>query len=162
MVQLYVRVNYYSSLVFYYYFFLDFFFKSYDFFFFCRRVWLVNFLIYSISVTVFDKNKVILYCTGNYIQYIVTNNNEKIWKRLCIYSLYIYIYIYVYRNVCVHAYQVAQLCLTLYDPMDCSPPGSSVQKLFQARILEWVALSSSMGSFWPRNWTHTSVSCISM
>ena len=36
---------------------------------------------------------------------------------------------------------VAQLCLTLCDPMDCSPPGSSVHGLLQARILEWVAAS---------------------
>ena len=35
---------------------------------------------------------------------------------------------------------VTQLCLTLCDPMDCSPPGSSVHGIFQARILEWVAI----------------------
>ena len=37
----------------------------------------------------------------------------------------------------------AQLCLTLCDPMDCSPTGSSVHEIFQARILERVAISSS-------------------
>ena len=47
----------------------------------------------------------------------------------------------------------AQLCLTLCDPMDCSPPGSSVQRILQGRILEWVAISSSKGSSWPRDWT---------
>ena len=36
---------------------------------------------------------------------------------------------------------VAKLCLTLCDPMDCSPPGSSVHGIFQARILEWVSIS---------------------
>ena len=36
----------------------------------------------------------------------------------------------------------AQSCLTLCDPMDCSSPGSSVHRIFQARILEWVAISS--------------------
>ena len=36
----------------------------------------------------------------------------------------------------------AQLCLTLYDPMDCNPPGSSVHGIFLARILEWAATSS--------------------
>ena len=36
-----------------------------------------------------------------------------------------------------------QLCLTLFDPMDCSPPGSSVHGILQARILEWVAISFS-------------------
>ena len=35
---------------------------------------------------------------------------------------------------------VAQSCLTLYDPMDCNPPGSSVHGIPQARILEWVAI----------------------
>ena len=53
----------------------------------------------------------------------------------------------------------AQLCLTLCDPMDCSPPGSSVHGTFQVRILEWVAISSSRGYSWPRDWTP--VSCIS-
>ena len=37
----------------------------------------------------------------------------------------------------------AQLCLTLCDPMDCSPPGSSVHGILQTRILEWVAISFS-------------------
>ena len=36
---------------------------------------------------------------------------------------------------------VAQLCPTLCDSMDCSPPGSSVHEIFQARILQWVAIS---------------------
>ena len=42
-----------------------------------------------------------------------------------------------------HMYSFTQLCLTLCDPMDCSPPGSSVHEIFQARILEWVAISFS-------------------
>ena len=41
---------------------------------------------------------------------------------------------------------VAQSCLTLCDPMDCSPPGSSVPGILQARILEWVAFPFSKGS----------------
>ena len=40
---------------------------------------------------------------------------------------------------------VAQSCLTLCDPMDGSPPGSSVHAILQARILEWVAISFSRG-----------------
>ena len=44
----------------------------------------------------------------------------------------------------------AQLCPTLCDPMDCNPPGFSVHGILQARILEWVAISSSMGSSQPR------------
>ena len=42
---------------------------------------------------------------------------------------------------------VAQLCLTLCDPMDCSPPGFSVHRILQARILEWVVISFSRGIF---------------
>ena len=38
--------------------------------------------------------------------------------------------------------EVAQLCLTLSDPMDCSLPGSSIHGIFQARVLEWVPLPS--------------------
>ena len=45
---------------------------------------------------------------------------------------------------------VAQLSPTLCDPMDCNPPASSVQEIFQARILEWVAISFSRGSSQPR------------
>ena len=56
----------------------------------------------------------------------------------------------------------AQLCLTLCNSMDCSLPGSSVHGIFQARILEWVAMPSSKGSSHPRGRTHISyVSCIS-
>ena len=39
--------------------------------------------------------------------------------------------------------EVVQLCLTLSDPMDCSPPGSSVHGIFQARLLEWGAVAFS-------------------
>ena len=40
--------------------------------------------------------------------------------------------------------------------MDCSPPGSSVHGIFQARILEWVTMPFFRGSSWPRDWTHFS------
>ena len=46
---------------------------------------------------------------------------------------------------------VAQSCPTLCDPMDCSPPGSSVHGILQARILEWITMPSSRGSSWPRD-----------
>ena len=45
-----------------------------------------------------------------------------------------------------HCCLAAQLCPTLCDATDCSPPGSSVHGILQARIMEWVASSSSMGS----------------
>ena len=53
---------------------------------------------------------------------------------------------------------VVQSYQTLCDPMNCSPPGSSVHGISEASILEWAASSSSKGSSRPRDWTH--ISCI--
>ena len=56
---------------------------------------------------------------------------------------------------------VTQSCPTFCDPMDCSQPDSTVHGIFQARVLEWVAICSSRGSSWTRNGTCISyVSCI--
>ena len=64
---------------------------------------------------------------------------KKVWKKVC---------------VCAQSY------LTPCNPMDCSPPGSSVCGIFQARIQEWAAISFSRASSKPRGWTHVSwVSC---
>ena len=53
---------------------------------------------------------------------------------------------------------VAQSSPTLWNPMDCSPPGFSVHGILQARTLEWVAIPFSRGSSWPRD--QTCISCI--
>ena len=53
---------------------------------------------------------------------------------------------------------VTQWCPTLCDPVDCSPPVSSVHEILQARILEWVATSFFRASSWPKD--QTQVSCI--
>ena len=53
---------------------------------------------------------------------------------------------------CVHA-KLLQSCPTLCNSRDCSPPGSSVHGILQARILEWIAGPSSRASSWPRDWT---------
>ena len=55
---------------------------------------------------------------------------------------------------------VVQLCLTLCDPMDCGPPGSSVHGILQARILEWVAIPFSRGFSQVR--VQIQVSCIAV
>ena len=52
--------------------------------------------------------------------------------------------------------QVAQSCRTLCDPMDCRLSGSSIHGIFQARVLEWIAISFSRGSSRPRNRTRVS------
>ena len=66
---------------------------------------------------------------------------------------------------------VSQSCPTLWDPMDCPPPGSSAHGILQARILEWVAIPSSRGSSQPREelskktpqtvwcWDHSAAAC---
>ena len=59
--------------------------------------------------------------------------------------------------LCVHT-KLLQLCLTLCNPVDCSPPDPSIHGIFQQRILKWVIMTSSRGSFQPRD--QTCVSCI--
>ena len=56
---------------------------------------------------------------------------------------------FTYFPLCLHAKSL-QSCLTLYDPTDCSPPGSSVHGILQARMLEWVSIPFSRGSSLPR------------
>ena len=51
---------------------------------------------------------------------------------------------------------ITQLCMTLCDAMECSPPGSSVHGILQARILEWVAFPFSRGSSWTKGWIQVS------
>ena len=61
--------------------------------------------------------------------------------------------------------EVAQLSPTLCDPMDCSPPGSSIHGILQARVLEWVAISFSRGSSQPMDRTpvsHTADRCFNL
>ena len=50
-------------------------------------------------------------------------------------------------------------CPSVHDPMDCSPPGSSVHGILQATILKWEAIPFSRGSSPPRDWTHISMHC---
>ena len=70
-----------------------------------------------------------------------------------------FIYKYVCVCVCVCVRERAQSCLTLHHSVDCSPPGSSVCGILQARILEWIGISFSRGSSLPRG--QTQVSCVS-
>ena len=61
------------------------------------------------------------------------------------------------RSVLLFVVLITQLCPTLCDPMDCSLPGSSVHGISQARILVWVAIPFSRGSYQPRDRTWVSV-----
>ena len=64
--------------------------------------------------------------------------------------------------LCVHACMLSHFShVWLCNPVGSSPPGSSVHGILQARILKWVTMPFSSGSFWPRDQTHVScVSCI--
>ena len=85
-------------------------------------------------------------CLLNTVFALHRNNSEwflfLIWKNLKSWE----------TNCCL----VPKLCPTLCDHMDCSPPGSSVHGILQARILEWVVSSFSRGSSRPRDQTHVS------
>ena len=94
-------------------------------------------------------------------------------------AMNIYIWVFVWTDICISLgcisegewmdhrltmfyflrnYQtIFQLCLTLCDPRGCCLPGSSVQRIPQARIMEWVAISFSRDTPWPRDWT-----CVSL
>ena len=64
-----------------------------------------------------------------------------------------YVYIYLHIDIWIVKKLVTQSCPALCDPMDCKSPGFSIRGIFQARILEWVALPFFRGSSWPRDWT---------
>ena len=74
----------------------------------------------------------------------VGNNSTDSWETK--------VFCFKWRFCCL----VGELCPTLCDFMDCSPPDSSVHGIFQANILEWVANAFSRGSSWPKDWTYVS------
>ena len=76
------------------------------------------------------------------------------WLKICYFHFFFFWYVtfksraFLSQFSCWWCYHclyvlVAQSCPTLCDPMDCSPPGSSVHRILQARILEWTAISLS-------------------
>ena len=71
------------------------------------------------------------------------------------------VWVWVCVCVCVCVYSVAQSCPTLCDPVDCSLPGSFVHGIFQARILEWVAISFSRASSPLRDFPHPGTELVS-
>ena len=73
-------------------------------------------------------------------------------------AIYWVLSMYKYECLVCCCSLVAKSCLTFCNPMHCSPPGSSVHENFQARILEWVAISFSSGSSRPRD--SEPISCI--
>ena len=82
---------------------------------------------------------------------------------ICIYITHAYTHTHIHRKrhlfqgLKVKESEFTQLCPTHCDPMDCSLPGSSIHGIFQARILEWVAISFSRGSSPPGDLPHPGI-----
>ena len=91
--------------------------------------------------------------------------SEKHFPVLILFHHTVSIFFYLTRphkcqiNVFLCACYVASVGLTLCDPVDCNPQGSSVHRILQARILEWVAIPCSRRSSPPRDWNF--VACVS-
>ena len=88
-------------------------------------------------------------------------NNSFVFQVILKHTLWGQVIVCLYCNLSLNidthsSRKSLQSCLPVYDPMDCSPPGSSVYGILQARILERVAVPSSRGSSWPRDWTWVS------
>ena len=99
-----------------------------------------------------------IFCFFLWSQYTYINETWKAQKSIKKGPQFLYIVITVAKPrfwsisfvlVCL----IAKSCWALCDPMDCTPPGFSVHGISQARIPDWVAISSSTGSSWPRDWT---------
>ena len=109
------------------------------------RTWV--FLIAGRCFTIWDTREALLYATCLQLRERV---KENVAKCLTVSQLRCRFY--------GSGSEVAQSCPTFCDHMDCSLPGSAIYGIFQARVLEWVAISFSRGSSQPRDWTQ--VSCI--
>ena len=114
----------------------------------CREEWIGS--LGSADVNSYSSewinSKVLLFNTGNYIQYPVINHSGKENGKKCI-CTYTYISESLYCTAEIQQckssmYLVTKPLLTLCDSMDCNPPGSSVHGIFQERILEWLPFHS--------------------
>ena len=92
--------------------------------------------------------------------YCLSFGNMLLSKNLSIFPSYLICWYKVVYDIPLCVCSVAQSCLTLCNPMDCSPPGSSVHGILQARVLEWVAVSFSRGSSQPSDQTRVSCSAV--
>ena len=82
--------------------------------------------------------------------------SDEFWRATSACMLICYLWIFLVKVSVKVLSEVAQLCLTLCDSMDCILAGSSIHGIFQARVLEWVAISFSRGSSRLRDWTRVS------
>ena len=117
-----------------------------------RICWELLFLIFFLNWSIVDLQCCVNFCcTATWVSYIY------IFLKI-FFSIVVYHRIF---NIVYTCAKLLQLCPTLCNPMECSLPDSSILGIFQARILEWVAIFYCRGSSWPRDGTCVSyVSCI--
>ena len=107
-------------------------------------------------------SKVLVFCSGRVFSPLCSKSwkKKKNMKKNQQCEMYVFPSRDEEMSVFMHVYSmsVAQSYPTLCDPMDCSPPGSSVHGILQARVLKWVAIPFSRESSQPRDWIQ--VSCL--
>ena len=122
-------------------------------------------------MTVYKINNVVpRYSTKSSIQHPLLSHKGKEYTCVCL-CIHTHNYMYIIESLCFilesntalyinceseSEGEVVQSCPTLHDPTDCSLPGPSVHGIFQARVLEWVAISFSRRSSRPRDRTWVS------
>ena len=115
--------------------------------------------IITIYLLHIDTNKELPDSTENYTQYFVITY-KKIWKKnthMCVCINHVAIHLKLTQHCkSTMLVLITHSCPTLCDPMDYSPPGSSVYGILQARILEWGAIPFSRGFSQPRDQTWVS------
>ena len=104
----------------------------------------------SIKCIEFDIEAILAHLIFNLSESVISIN-RKLWLSTWSFSI-------LFECAAAAAAKLLQSCLTLGNPIVDSPPGSPVPGILQARILEWVAMSSSRGSFQPRD--QACISCI--
>ena len=102
----------------------------------------------------FSSASMVRYQTWNFWHLI---NGTSEYFSFTVTSVWVKFYIFSQSHSCTCA---KLLRSSLFDPMNCSPPGSSVPGIIQAKILEWVAMSSSRESSWPGDGTHDFYLCL--
>ena len=106
-------------------------------------------------------NKIDRCCNLFLLTFFYSHPSSALLQFLCLIGslvILIFNFILISIEVCVCMCSVAQSRLTLCHPIKCGLTASSVHGISQARILEWVVISSSRGSSWPTDWTF--ISCV--
>ena len=103
-------------------------------------IWYLSFYAWLISLSIMLSKFIHVVANGKILSFLWLHNILS----------HTHTYVYVYVCMCAKSFQS---CPTIWNPMDCSPSDSSVHRILQARILEWIAMPSSRESSQPRDGT---------